>query len=190
VQPATGFVSPRLTGAPYPGEAWAPAAVFTPASASSGTMQRAEGLIERLFVGHDARTLYVRLDLRGRLTDYDVAIYLGCAHVTPINQRPRDRYPDPDLAPTHLTLCCQISLAHDQPAPFLYRAAGQEAWAAVAPLASARGERVLEVAVPLDALGLRLGAEPCVLATVAQGGIIVAQVPEREMAVLPLTPFR
>ncbi len=186
VQPATGFVSPRLTGAPYPGEAWAAAAAFTLASASSGTMQRAEGLIERLFVGHDTRTLYLRLDLRGHLADYDISIYLGCAHVTPINQRPRDRYPDPDLVPADLTLCCQIALAHDQPAPFLYRAAGQEAWAAVGPLASARGERVLEVAAPLDALGLRLGSAPCVLATVAQGGVIVAQIPERVMVAVPL----
>ncbi len=190
VQPATGFVSPRLTGAPYPGEAWAAAAAFTPATASSGTMQRAEGLIERLFAGHDARTLYLRLDLRGRLADYDIAIYLGCAHVTPINQRPRDRYPDPNQVPASLTLCCQIALAHDQQAPFLYRAAGQEAWAAGAPVASARGERVLEVAVPLNVLGLRLGDSPCVLATVAQGGIIVAQVPERCMADMPLTSFR
>ncbi len=190
VQPATGFVSPRLTGAPYPGEAWAAAAAFTPASASSGTMQRAEGLIERLFVGYDARTLYLRLDLRGRLADFDVSIYLGCAHTATINQRPRDRYPDPDQAPTSLTLCCQIALPHDHQAPFLYRAAGQDAWAAVGPLASARGERVLEVAAPLDALGLSLGSAPCVLATVAQGGVIVAQIPEREMATVPLMKWR
>ena len=189
VQAATGFVSPRLTAAPYPGEAWAAAAAFTPASVSSGTMQRAEGLIERLFVGHDVRTLYLRLDLRGRLADYDVGIYLGCAQASPVNQRPRDRYPDPDLAPTNLALAWEIALPHDQPAPFLYRAAGHEAWASVSPLASARGERVLEAAVPLAALGLTLGRELRVLATLAQGSVIAAQAPEREMGHVPLTVF-
>lgn len=190
VQPATGFIAPRLTGAPYPGETWAAAAAFTPASASSGTMQRAEGLIERLFVGHDERTLYLRLDLRGRLADYDVSIYLGCVRGAPINQRPRGHYPDPDQAPANLTLCWEIALPRDQAAPFLYRAAGHGTWAAVSPVVWARGERVLEAAVPLDTLDLALGDAPGVLATLARDGAIVAQIPEREMGAAPLTAFR
>ncbi len=178
---ATGYVSPRLAAAPYPGEAWAAAAELKPASASSGTMQRADSQIERLFVGHDPHALYLRLELRDRLERYDVAIYLCGAVCGPANQQPRGRYADPDQAPAGLALGWEIALPHDQPEPFLFRAAGQGAWESVSPVASARGDRVLEVAVPLSALRLSLDGEVRVLATLAQGGVIVAEVPEREM---------
>ena len=141
---ATGYVSPMLTAAPYPGEAWAPAATFAPASASTGTMQRAENRIERLFVGHNASALTLRLDLRERLAGCDVAIYLCGPLCGPANQRPRERYVDPNQAPAALALGWEISLRQGQNEPFLFRAAGQETWVSVAPVACARGERVLK----------------------------------------------
>ncbi len=88
---ATGYVTPRLTASPYPGEGWAAAAMFRPASASTGAMQRAEGQIEQLFVGHDARALYLRLDLREPLADFDTALYLCgtlCAPAQPASAQP------------------------------------------------------------------------------------------------------
>ena len=181
---ATGYVSPRLTAAPYPGEAWAPAAAFTPASASSGTMQRAESRIERLFVGHDTpRSTCASTCATGWRTTMSPSI---CA--TPPVCRPtsgRAPLPDPDQVPAALALGWEIALHPGQPAPFLFRAAGQEAWQSVGPVACAVGERVLEISLPLAQLDLAPGGEVRVLALLARGGTIVAQVPEREMGRSP-----
>lgn len=187
---ATAYIAPRLTGAPYPGETWAAAAVVQPALASTGAMQRATGVIERLLVGHDPRDLFLRLDLRDRLDAYQVSIYLGGpVDGRPTVQRPRGRYPDPDLAPTNLAATWEIQRQPGQDAPFRYRAAGQDSWASVAPVVAAAGEKVLELSVPLDALGLRLGSELRVLVTLVQSDMIVAQLPERAAGTVTLRRF-
>ena len=152
-------------------------------------MQRAENRIERLFIGHNASALTLRLDLREKLAGCDVAIYLCGPLCGPVNQRPRERYVDPNQAPAGLALGWEIGLRQGQSEPFLFRAAGQETWVSVSPVACARGERVLEVSVPLAALGLALGDEVRVLATLAQEGVIVAEVPEREMGRAALRRF-
>jgi len=188
-RPATGYVTPRLVASPYPGETWAAAGLLKPASASTGAMQRAESEIEQLLIGHDTHALYLRLDLRERLDKYDVAIYLCGATCDSANQRPRARYADPDQAPANLALGWAIVSHHDQPEPFLFRAGGQETWISVSPVTSARGERVLEVSVPLATLGLALDSSVRMLATLARDGVILAQVPEHEMGVLTLTAF-
>jgi alpha-amylase/alpha-mannosidase (GH57 family) len=186
-QVAAGYCTPALDAAPYPGGGWALAAVLQPAP--TGTMQRAEAVIERLFVGHDPRSLYLRLELRDRLENYEVAIYLGGAPGQGVNQRPRARYPDPAQAPASLTLGWEIQQLPGRPAPFLFRAAGQDQWQAIAPVSAALGEKVLEVSVPLHAVGLALGQEVNLLVTLVQRGTIVAQLPERGMATLSLQRF-
>ncbi len=93
---------PKLTGAPYPGEAWAPAASLRPAGASSGTMQRASGIVERCFVGHDPTRLYLRLDLRRPIDDFDTLIYLSGPPAAPANQRVDVTFSDPDMVPREL----------------------------------------------------------------------------------------
>jgi len=185
---AAGYCSPQLTGAPYPGKEWALAAALQPAAASSGTMQRAEVPIERLFVGHDRHNLYLRLDLRAKLNDYEVAIYLSSTSDGPLNQRVRARYPESIPAPSDLILGWQIQRSPGQP-PFLYRAAGHGQWESVSPLPHASGEKVLETSVPLTALGLEIGQEVKVLVTLVQRGIVVAQLPERGMEAITLQRF-
>ncbi len=186
---ATGYVSPRLTGSPYPGEGWAAAALIQPAGASTGAMQRAEGAIERLFVGHNARTLYLRLDLRQRLDDFHTRIYLSGAAGAAANQRTLDHHPDPDQAPSRLAAAWLLARAPDQPAPFLYRADGRGGWASLGPVTAALAENALEVSVPLATLGLALGQPLRVLLTLAQDETVVAQLPEREMGSVTLARF-
>jgi alpha-amylase/alpha-mannosidase (GH57 family) len=191
-QPAAGYITPALTAAPYPGEEWSLAAVVQPSLASTGAMQRSDTHMERLFVGHDQHSLYLRLDLRDRLEKYEVAIYLGCVPGQPVNQRVRGRLPDPDQAagtPANLALGWEIQHMPGQAAPFLYRAAGHDQWQSVQPLVAALGEKVLEVAVPLATLGLEQGQELCLLATLAQRGTIFAQLPERGMHTVRLQRF-
>ena len=168
------------------------AAVVQPSLASTGAMQRSDSHVERLFVGHDQHSLYLRLDLRDRLENYEVAIYLGCVPGQPVNQRVRGRLPDPDAATgsqPNLSLGWEIQHTPGQPAPFLYRAAGHDQWQSVQPLVAGLGEKVLEVAVPLAVLGLEQGQDVCLLATLAQHGLIVAQLPERGMHTVTLQRF-
>ena len=183
-QAAAGYCTPVLDAAAYPGGGWALAAVIRP---PSGAMQRAEAVIERLFVGHDPRNLYLRLELRDRLDNYEVAIYLGAAPGQEVNQRPRAGYSG--QAPTDLALGWEIEHVPGRPTPFLFRAAGQEQWQAIAPVSAALGEKVLEVSVPLHAAGLALGLEVNLLVTVVQRGVIVDQLPERGMATVSLPRF-
>ena len=133
--------------------------------------------------------LQAQAPLAEPLANFDTALYLCGTLCAPANQRPRNRYANPERIPANLALGWEIALRHDQPEPFLSRAAGQETWESVSPIASARGERVLEVCVPLAALGMALDGEVSVLATLAQGGTIVAQVPEREMGKVALRRF-
>ncbi len=186
---ATGYVSPRLTGSPYPGEGWASAALIQPSEASTGAMQRAEGAIERLFVGHNADTLYLRLDLRQRLDEFNTAIYLSGAADAAANQRTLDRHPDPDQAPNKLAAAWLLARAPDQRAPFLYRADGRGGWASLGPVTAALAEKALEASVPLAVLGVTLGQTLRVLVTLARDETVVAQLPEREMGGVTLTRF-
>ncbi len=183
---AAGRCSPALTAAAFPGEAWALAAAIQPAAASSGTMQRADALFERLFVGHDDRTLSLRLDLRDRLDTYETAIYLGDGAGGLVSQRPQARYTGSAPLPAGLAFRWQIARQPGQETPFLYRAAAHDQWESVAPVASAHGEKVLEIAVPLTVLGLKTGEQIRVFVTLARHGEIVATLPEREMAAFVL----
>jgi hypothetical protein len=183
---AAGFCSPALTAATFPGEAWALAATVQPAAVSSGAMQRADFPFERLFVCHDGRNLYLRLDLRDRLDDFEIALYLGDGTGGPVSQRPQARSAGATPLPAGLALGWQITRLPGQETPFLSRAAARDQWESVAPVASAHGEKTLEVAVPLAALGMTAGEQMKVFVTLAQRGVIVAQLPEREMAVFTL----
>lgn len=188
-RPASSYVTPQLTGAPYPGEAWAAAAVIQPAELSTGTMQRAETVFERLFLGHNPQALYLRLDLRRKLDEFQVDIYLSGRAGTPHNQRPRGRHPDPTRAPKQFAAAWLLSRQPGQPAPFLYRADGQEGWVSVSPATAALAERAMEVCVPLQTLGLALDDDLRVQVALIRDGQVIAQLPEGQMAALKLTSF-
>lgn len=187
---AAGYCSPPLTAAPYPDEEWTLAAVLQPSSASSGTMQRAEGQIERLFVGHNEHNLYLRLELRERLDNCEVAIYLGGSD-GPVNQRIRGRQSSTgqDAGGPPLALAWLIQRLPGQSAPFLLRAVGQDQWESVAPIPAAAGEKVLEVSVQLSAVGLATGEEVALLISLAQRGTVVALLPETGMQSFSLEAF-
>jgi hypothetical protein len=188
-RPAQGYVTPVLTGAAYAGEAWAAAAQFRPASASSGTMQRAGSPIERLFVGHDARNLYLRLELGAALDAYDVGIYLAGNPTAATGQRVRAQYRFPNEPPAQLAVQWEVRREPGQPAPFLYQADGREGWVAVGPVAASLGERVLEASIPLSLLGLALNDTVRLLIVLAQDGSVAAQLPEGAMGTVELREF-
>ncbi|OIO90686.1 MAG: hypothetical protein AUK03_12560 [Anaerolineae bacterium CG2_30_64_16] len=188
-QAAVGYCSPQLTAAAYPGDAWALAATLQPAAASMGAMQRATGQIERLFIGHDERNLYLRLDLRDSLDRYEVAFYLSPTPGVPVNQRIRGRYSQSSQAIPGLALGWLIERRSGQPAPFLFRAAGHDQWQSVSPAPVATGPQVLEVSAPLNVLGIAPGGDVSLLVTLAQRDQVVTQLPERGMATFTLEQF-
>ena len=188
-RPATGYITPTLSASPYPGEAWARAASLCPAAASTGTMQRAAGIIERLFVGHDPARLFLRLDLRESVDGFDTLIYLGVASDHPANQRVDAHFLDPDDAPRELIAHWLIRRDAGQAASFLYRADGRAGWRAEGPLLAAVGERSFEASVSLETLGYSLNHEIRVYVVLARDGQVSAALPERKMATLRLPKF-
>jgi hypothetical protein len=188
-RPATGYIKPNLNAAAYPGEAWARAASLQPAGASTGTMQRAAGIIERLFVGHDATRLILRLDLREPVDQFDTLIYLDGASGCAANQRVDAHFEDPDAAPSDLAACWLIRRYAGLPTPFLYSADGRGGWRAEGPVLAAVGQRVLETTVPFATLGFSLDKEIKIYVVLARNGQVSAALPERKMAVLPLSSF-
>ncbi len=187
---AAGYCSPALSGAPYPGDDWALAAVVQPGSETSGAMQRAVGRIGRLFVGHDQHNLYLRLDLADRLEDNEVAIYLSDGSGHAVNQRVRDHYANQPRVLPALALAWEIRRGPGQPAPLLYRATGHDGWELASPIPrAALGEKVMEVGLPLQTLGLEIEGEVSVLATVSRQGSLAAQFPEGGMATFVLRRF-
>lgn len=188
-RPATGYSAPQLTAPSYPGEAWATAASLRPAGASTGAMQRASGVIERCFLGHDRTRIYLRLDLRQPLDQFDTLIYLSGPPTTPVNQRVDAIFPSPDLEPRELAATWLVRRDAGQSSPFLFEADGHSAWRAVGPVTAAVGEKVLELELPLTSLGLELGAELQVFIVLASVGQVVASLPERKAAVIPLQRF-
>ena len=134
-------------------------------------MQRADGVIERLLVGHDPQTLSLRLELRARLDDYETAIYLGKAQDGACSDRPRAHIADDPHAPQMTALDWEIRRLPGQSEPFLARADGRGGWLSSGPVRATIGEKAIEVAISLATLELELGQEIDVLATVSKGGI-------------------
>ena len=188
-RPATGYVNPVLNAPAYPGESWAPAASLQPAGASTGTMQRAAGVIERLFVGHDTTRLLLRMDLREPIDQFDTLIYLGDATGCTANQRVDAHFADPDAARRDLAACWLIRHDAGHTTPFLYGADGRGGWRAEGPILAAIGEKVMELSVPLATLRFSLGREIKIYVALARNGQVSAALPERKMAMLSLPRF-
>ena len=188
-RPARGYVTPQLEASAFPGEAWASAASLRPAGASTGAMQRASGLIERCFVGHDPTRLYVRLDVRQPFDHFDTLIYLGGPAGAAANQRVDATFPDPDLVPRDLAAAWLVRRDAGQSVPFLYEAESRGSWRATGPVTAAIGEKTIELELLIGSLGLQLGDELKLFVALVTGRQVVASLPERRVAIIPLQAF-
>jgi hypothetical protein len=152
-------------------------------------MQRAAGIIERCFIGHDPTRLYLRLDLRQPLDHFDALVYVSSPVSTTPNQRVDATFSDPNLVPRDLAAAWLIRHDAGQASPFLFAAEGHSRWRAVGPVTSASGEKVLELELPLATLGLQLGDELQAFVVLASDGQVLASIPARKVAVIPLLAF-
>ncbi len=117
--------------------------------------------IDRLFVGHDPRNLYLRFGLRAaRSAAYDLAIYLSSSSADgPAGQQIRGhyRYPRSRLRSWPCSGRCAAKGRPRRSCIMQTAAGGGRAGAGGR---RAVGDKVLEVSIPNAALGLAQGAEP------------------------------
>ena len=183
-RPATGYIRPRLTAAPYPPREWDGASVAF-ASASTGTMQRAEAILQALRVGYNAEEIYLRLDMAKVLPGAILRVYLTASEGQPANHRGR-------FAPNRqeeAALGWELSLSAGARTAFLYRADGNEGWQSIGPQATAVGEGVVEIALPLASLGLALGQEVGVLAVLGREDREIERIPVQGVHTVRLIPY-
>jgi hypothetical protein len=160
-------------------------------------MHRGRTLIRRLYYGYDPASLYLRLELNeplerhsgGTGQAYQVAFYLAAPRQRKVNRRVRFSDTNPDFGLSGVGLCWEILVSPTKKEARLSQGEGQEVWRPVSTLTSvAMGEMSFELAVPLEALGLRLGDAVEVVATLALDGVLVDALPTSDTLGFSLEP--
>jgi len=160
LQEPTGVITPTVDGVVAGGE-WAAAGRY---EARGGAQVRAtDDVLHNFYYGYDAKNLYVRVDARGDwagLGDAVVGLYVGIPGVTsPVGTSRFGAGPDQStLLGFNATCLAEVSLAGGVlSGATLARAGGSltnPRWLDPIPLEKVvAGDRVLEMAVPLEALG-------------------------------------
>jgi alpha-amylase/alpha-mannosidase (GH57 family) len=183
-RPATGYIRPRLTAAPYPPREWDGAGVSF-STASTGTMQRAEANLKALRVGYNAEELYIRLDMAKPLPNALLRIYLTATGNQPYNHQ--IRFASNKQEDNHLGW--ELYLASGAKTAFLYRAEGNESWQPIGPQATAVADGVVEIALTLSSLGLALQQEIAVFAVLGRDDHEVERIPLQGIHQVKLIPY-
>jgi alpha-amylase/alpha-mannosidase (GH57 family) len=180
-RPPSGYIVPRFSAAAEAGLEWTSAGFLEPV-VSTGSMQRTDLVLRRLYFGYNPAALCFRLEARSALGPYDVSLFLvvGARSETspnggleplslPLSERERSPISSAnwriDLLPGRGAMVRLVS----------ERGGWLEVESAVQ---SAASERVWEVSVPLATFGLTLGAEVGVAAALAREGNIIETLPE------------
>jgi alpha-amylase/alpha-mannosidase (GH57 family) len=176
-RPVAAYISPRLSPTPAPSLEWASAG-FVDSRFSEGTMQRGRSILRRLYYGHNPADLYLRLESNEDLSPYLITVYLSSPRASRVNKSPRYADNSPEFHAMEVSLAWEIAVSVPDHQASLSRADGQEVWRAVpASLPLAVGERALELSIPLANLGLQLGDDVSLVATVVKEGVIIEAFP-------------
>jgi len=171
----SAFVTPQLRATPIVGDDWTGAGVLEP-ERSSGAMQRGETLIRRLYYGYDPDNLYLRLETSQSLADHLICIYLGTPRAEAVN--PPSLQGDTCLNGLGMAPAWELRLVSGTGEAWLRRADGAGGWVVIGQLSKmAIGPTVLELAVPLDRLGLTLGDEVELVVALGKDGIRIETLP-------------
>jgi hypothetical protein len=184
LQAPTGAITPTLDGVIAAGE-WAGAGRY---EAQGGAQARAGDVVSAFYYGYDAENLYVRVDARqdwAELGQATVGLYVGApGAASPIGLARFGAGPGrPTLLGFNATHLAEAALSGGKlTAASLATAGGSLAeprWSAPAPLKGVgTGKRVLEMAIPLAALGKLSAGDALRLAlVVSQAGRDVQQLP-------------
>lgn len=169
-----GYILPRLAAEAEPTLEWANAGFMEPRR-SSGVMQQGSGLLGRVYFGFNPADLHVRIEAAEELDPYSVAVYLSRVDEPIWNARPRFADQATPLPRPDARLVWEIALPpHTHERAVLARAAGAEEWEGVGEAAEvSRKGGVVELAVSLERLGLKLGDRVGVVVVVARDRRIV-----------------
>jgi len=180
-RPCRWMISPPLTASPGLTDDWAGAGCVE-AVLSAGTMQRAGARLQRVYYGYGdgyRANLYLRIELGEPVTPYTIAIYLSSPAAERTNQNFRGEQEGGIFGPAGIGLAWEVLLPPGSDRPLLSRADGQNVWRPVAELTPAgRGERIVEIAIPLEQVKLRRqGDQVALIVTLIQDNILVDALP-------------
>ncbi len=188
-RPVSTYISPHLSAAPGASLEWSGAGYLEPA-ASAGSMQLGHTAFKRLYFGYNPADLFLRLELNEPLAPYQVAFYLAVPGLKKVNRRVRLGDTNPGLELSSVGLGWEIVLPPGGQQLTLNRADGQEVWRAAATLAPVpAGETAVELAVPLQRLGLKLGDSAELVATLVRDNVLVEALPASDTLQISLKPM-
>lgn len=176
VRQTSGYITPHLTAAADATLDWTGAG-YVDNTGSSGTMQRAEELVlRRLYFGYNPTELYFRLESRQALASYDVSLFLV---VTPAGQAVEQlALPSIEDLPARPPFGANWRVDFRPGQSCLLRFIAERGWVdSQTTLLCASGERVWEMRVPRQALGLKDNDLISVGAAIFREGNLVEQLP-------------
>ena len=174
-RPPTTFISPGLSAKDTASEDWQGAG-FVETESSTGTMQRSQTGIRRLYYGYDQSNLYLRIESDEEISALQISIYLSVPNGSNANQHPRHVRADAGAAlPGSNGLHKEILLNGPAESATLNLAAGQEIWEHQTMLAAKIGPYAAEIRASFSELDLKLG-DMISIGLVATRDDIVSQV--------------
>ncbi len=171
----SSYITPHLAGSEEASLEWTGAGFLEPAAAG-GAMQRAEaGTLRRLYFGYNPTHLYFRVEAWSALGPYDVSLFLW---VEPDGAE-QLMFPSLESEPlaTPFGSNWRVDLLPGLGAA-LKLASDRGSWLELeAAISSVAGERVWELALPIGALGLRLGNQVGVAIVLSRDGRTIESIP-------------
>jgi hypothetical protein len=178
--PFGGLFTPQVDGRVSPEDEWALAAAYLSAG---GSMARAGDLASAFYYGMDTNQIYLRLDAKSdwaALGEVTIGFYASSPRLDPAlpTTRLTQGSQDPYLLGFGATHLMEVRIEAEKPTGDLYRAS-ETGWEIVDPLQEAAVQgAVLEVALPLSALGeVQAGDELRAAVVVSQGGRDLQKLP-------------
>lgn len=174
------YISPRLSTEPHPTLEWTNAG-YLDAARSTGAMQQGGGVLRRLYYGYNPADLYLRLEANEDLTPAVVSIYIATTPPSGTTTTSRDEGAT-SIVPSGTPFAWRIAIAPDTTGPALFgHAATDGGWTMDGFLSevAAKGP-IVELAIPIDRIGVRIGATIGIVIAIARDGRIVETLPSRD----------
>jgi hypothetical protein len=172
-RPPSGYTVPRFSAAVEAGLEWTGAGFLEPA-VSTGSMQRTDLVLRRLYFGYNPTGLCFRLEARSALGPYDVSLFL-VIELSDFEQLSLP-FSEGERSP-FFNASWRIDLLPGRGA-MVRLVSERGGWLEVeSAVQSVDATRVWEVSVPLATFGLRLGAKVGVAAALAREGNIIEALP-------------
>jgi len=181
-----GYVRPSMVPGDSSPVAWEKAGYIDP-KGSTGAMQQGSALLKRLYFGYDQRQLYLRLESFASLRGYAVEAY-----VTRLERAPADLAEVAPLRgavvqPNGRSASREIAIRPEARSVELSRWQEDTGWVRVdGDIGLVVAENVLEVAIPLDMLGIGVGSSLGLWVVLLRDNLVVQRLPEEGEVVIDL----